>query len=304
MKIVITGSLGHISKPLTLQLVQKGHDVTVISSNPERRLAIEALGATAAIGALQDAPFLARVFGGADAVYLMTPPNYSGVTDIRGYYREIGKNYVEAIRETGVDRVVFLSSMGAELEEGTGVVLGVHDVEGLLAGLSGVRVTILRPGYFYYNLYNYVPQIKGFGSIVDNFGGEDKLVMVSPSDIADVAAEELQATGAVQRIRYIASDERTVNAVARSLGAAIGIPGLKWEVVSDEERLQGLLKFGVPPAFAASLVEMTACIRSGDFYRGYHSQKLSPTGKVKLEDFLVEYAAAFKQGNVAEHGHS
>ncbi len=32
MKVVITGSLGHISKPLTTELVQKGHEVPVISS--------------------------------------------------------------------------------------------------------------------------------------------------------------------------------------------------------------------------------------------------------------------------------
>ncbi len=33
MKIIITGSLGHISKPLTEELVQKGHDVTVYNSH-------------------------------------------------------------------------------------------------------------------------------------------------------------------------------------------------------------------------------------------------------------------------------
>jgi len=30
MNIILTGSLGHISKPLTQILVQKGHSVTVI----------------------------------------------------------------------------------------------------------------------------------------------------------------------------------------------------------------------------------------------------------------------------------
>ncbi len=40
MKIVVTGSLGHISKPLTIELVQKMHTVTVISSNPERQKAL------------------------------------------------------------------------------------------------------------------------------------------------------------------------------------------------------------------------------------------------------------------------
>ena len=302
MKIVVTGSLGHISKPLALALIQKGHAVTVISSNSERRPAIEALGAVAAIGSLQDAGFLARVFDGADAVYLMIPPSYTGVTNVRAYYGEIGSKYVEAIRATGVERVVFLSSMGAELDKGTGVVLGVHDVEGLLDNLSGVRITHLRPGYFYYNLYNYIGQIKGLGFITDSFGGEDRLVLVSPVDIAAAVAEELEARGYVERIRYVASDESTASGIARAIGGAIGKPELKWEVCSYAQRLEGLQKFGVPPAFAESLVEMNASVHSGALYRQYTSLGLSPTGKVKLGDFLIELAAAFKQGDVASAG--
>ena len=64
MKIVLTGSLGHISRPLALELIQtrlpdgqKGHDITVISSNPARKGAIEALGAKAVIGQLRDTDF-------------------------------------------------------------------------------------------------------------------------------------------------------------------------------------------------------------------------------------------------------
>jgi len=49
MKITITGSLGNISKSLTKELVQKGHQVTVISSNPERQKEIEALGGKAGL---------------------------------------------------------------------------------------------------------------------------------------------------------------------------------------------------------------------------------------------------------------
>ena len=37
MKILVTGSLGNIGKPLTKELVAKGHTVTVVSSNPERK---------------------------------------------------------------------------------------------------------------------------------------------------------------------------------------------------------------------------------------------------------------------------
>lgn len=54
MKIVITGSLGHISKPLAEQLVQQGHNITVISSKPGKQKDIQALGAVAAIGSIED----------------------------------------------------------------------------------------------------------------------------------------------------------------------------------------------------------------------------------------------------------
>ena len=74
MKIIITGSLGNISKPLAQELVQKGHAVTVISSNPDKQKDIEAMGATAAIGSVEDVSFLAKTFTGADAVYTMLPP--------------------------------------------------------------------------------------------------------------------------------------------------------------------------------------------------------------------------------------
>ena len=74
MRIVVTGSLGHISKPLTQELVQQGHSVQVISSTPATQAAIEAVGATAAIGTLEDASFLSATFAGADAVYTMLPP--------------------------------------------------------------------------------------------------------------------------------------------------------------------------------------------------------------------------------------
>ena len=53
MKIIITGSLGHISKPLAKELVEKGHAVTVISSNPDKQTAIEAMGAITEMNASQ-----------------------------------------------------------------------------------------------------------------------------------------------------------------------------------------------------------------------------------------------------------
>ena len=62
MKYVVTGSLGHISKPLTESLVKAGHQVTVVTSKQENAAKIEALGAHAAVGSVEDVAFLTNTF--------------------------------------------------------------------------------------------------------------------------------------------------------------------------------------------------------------------------------------------------
>ncbi len=292
MKITLTGSLGHISRPLAEELIEKGHTVTIISSNPEKQKQIEATGATAAIDSVDDLNFLQSAFTGADAVYLMVPPNFS-VPDQLEYYRSIGSNYAEAIQRSGVKHIVYLSSYGAHLDKGTGFILGAHYVEGILDQLTDMAVTYLRPGYFYYNLNNFVDMIKEAGIIGANYGGDDTIVMVSPVDIAAAAAEELEKPATGRKIRYVASGEYTASEAARILGAAIGKPDLQWLVFSDEQMRGGMESRGIPASIVANFVELGASMHSGALIEDYNRNKPAVMGKVKLEDFAKEFAAAF-----------
>lgn len=292
MKIVVTGSLGHIGHPLVAELVQKTHTVTVISSKPEKQKDIDAIGAIAAIGSLEDADFLAATFTGADAVYAMVPPSYAE-PDQLAYYQRIGRHYVQAIQRSGIKRVVYLSSYGAHLDKGTGLILGSHYTERMLNELPDVAITHLRPGYFYYNLYNFVPMIKEQGFIGTNYGGDDRLVMVAPSDIAAVAAEELETPSTGNRVRYIASDDLTANEVARVLGDALGKPDLKWVVFGDEQVKNAMIGAGMPTSFVDGFVDLGASIHSGMLRADYDLHKPTVMGTVKLADFAKEFAAAF-----------
>ncbi|GAA4496487.1 NmrA family NAD(P)-binding protein [Hymenobacter ginsengisoli] len=293
MKIIVTGSLGNISKPLATELVQQGHAVTVISSQPDRQPAIEALGATAAIGSLDDADFLAATFAGADAVYTMVPPSY-GELDSRAYFQRIGRNYAQAIQQAGVGRVVQLSSWGAHRDHGTGGILGSHDVEEILAAVPGLALTHLRPTSFLTNYYGFVGMIKGAGFLGANCAGNYRVALVHPRDIAAAATEELTKPATAGRIiRYVASDERTQDEVAHALGAAIGRPDLRWVAFSDEQMRENLLKNGLPPSTAADVVDIYASMNSGALAEDYEQHKPA-LGKVKLEDFAKEFAAAFQ----------
>jgi uncharacterized protein YbjT (DUF2867 family) len=296
MKVIVTGSLGNISKPLTKDLVQKGHHVTVISSNKEKQPDIEALGATAAIGSLEDVGFLASTFTGADAVYTMVPPNdyFDRSLDLIAYYRRLGNNYARAIGQSGVKRVVNLSSIGAHLDKGSGILLGAHDVEQILNERSSdVAITHLRPTSFYYNLLGYIDMIKAVGSIAANYGADDTIPWVSPIDIAAVIAEEIATPLVGKKVRYVASEELTGNETARILGAAISKPDLKWMIISNTQMLGGLEAAGMNPQIAAGLVEMYASLHSGLLAEDYYRNQPTVMGKVKLADFAKEFATAF-----------
>ena len=299
MKIIVTGSLGHIGKPLTEELVLKGHTVTVISSNPERRSAIEALGAKAAIGTMEDADFLSATFTGADAVYVMETMGgnsyFDPNLDIIAAINKIGNSYKRAIEQSGVKRVVHLSSIGAHTDKGNGLLAFHYNVENILKSLpSEVAITFMRPVGFYYNLLGFINNIKTQGVIATNYGGDSKKPWVSPLDIAAAIAEELVTPFEGRKVRYVASDEISCNELASLLGATIGQPDLKWVVISDEQMLQGMLAAGMNPKIAAGMVEMNSSTNTGDLYEDYYRNR--PTlGKVKLKEFAKEFAAVYNQ---------
>jgi uncharacterized protein YbjT (DUF2867 family) len=296
MKLIITGSLGHISKSLTEILVQKGHAVTVISSKPEKRKEIEALGATAAIGTIEDVSFLTHTFTGADAVYCMIPPPdlFKPDFDYMRYCSAISNSYAEAIRASGVQRVIHLSSVGAHLDKGTGFILGHHYLENLLKELPGISITHMRPTAFYYNLYHHLAVIKLTGNIASNYGGDDKVAWVSPLDIAAAVAEEMVTPGNGRKIQYVASDELTCHEVARIVGAAIGKPALRWLTITNEEMQSRLEAAGMASHTAAGLVAVNATMHTGELFRDYYEKK-PVLGKIKMADFAKEFAVAFAQ---------
>jgi len=306
MKIVITGSLGNISYPLTQILVGQQHSITVISSNQKKQTEIESLGATAAIGTFEDIGFLTTTFAGADAVYCMIPLSFTE-PDLLVYLRRIANNYLQALQQAKIKRVVVLSGWAADLVEG-------EKVEDVFDALTGVAVTFMRPAVFYTNFYQSMDLIKGKGLIgkfltlrysglwallsgktgllMGNCGGDDRTVFVSPIDIAAAVAEELVLQTEKTTIRYVGSEEMTCNEAARIIGSAIGKPWLKWVLISDKQMLQGLKMAKLPQKLAESLVEMQAMMHSGKTLENFQRSR-PKMGNVKLAEFAKEFAQVY-----------
>jgi uncharacterized protein YbjT (DUF2867 family) len=293
MKYVITGSLGHISQPVVKNLVAAHHQVVVISSNENKKAEIEALGAIAAIGSVSDAAFINQTFSGADAVYLMIPPNFA-TTNLMDYQIQVANIYVEAIKLNGVKNVVQLSSIGAHLRQGAGPIDGLAYLETELEKLAVVNVKILRPSYFFYNLFGMIGLIKNAGIMGSNFGNtNEKLVLVHTNEIAEAVTENLlhlNFTG--KTVQYIASDECSINEISEVLSNAANKPNTPWVTFSDEDALNGMLQSGLPKTNADGYIEMGKSIREGLLQADYWNNK-PLLGKIKLADFAKEFEAAY-----------
>jgi len=295
MKYIITGSLGNISLPVTQNLVKAGHQVVVISSNANKKEQIEGLGAEAAIGSVRDVAFLQSAFEGGDFAYLMIPSDFS-VTDYAAFQLEVADKYLQAIQAAGITRVVLLSSIGAHLRKGAGPIDALGYLEEKLAEIPGLQVKILRPSYFFNNLYAQIGLIKNAGIAGSNFGGtEEKLVLADTDDIAKVATEQLLAPFTeAQTITYISSDERRPSEIAAVLGAAVGKEGTPWILFSDEDAYNGMLQAGLNESFAGLYRDMGQALQNGTMQEDYWKNRGEIKSTFKLEDFAKRFAGAYQ----------
>jgi uncharacterized protein YbjT (DUF2867 family) len=296
MKIVLTGSLGHISKPLALDLIAKGHLVTIISSNASKQKNIEALGAKPAIGSLENVDFLTSTFIGADIVYLMEPPInfFDPNLNVEDFWISIAQAYKQAILNTGITKVIHLSSIGGHTSDGVGMLIAHHHCENILKELpETVHMKFIRPVGFYYNMFAFIPAIKNANAIFQNYGGDEKEPWVSPLDIAVAILEEIEKPFGDSIVRYIASDEVAPNEVAQVLGNVIGKPDLKWIIISDEDFYNNLIKIGFNPLAAKGLTDMNIG-RRNHLYDDYNKNK-PELGKVKLRDFARDFEKIYNQ---------
>ncbi|SDH20562.1 NmrA family NAD(P)-binding protein [Mucilaginibacter gossypii] len=294
MKITTTGSLGNVAKPLVQKLIAAGHQITVITTKTDRKAEIEALGAKAAVGSISDQGFLTAAFKDADAVYTMLPPAMGPGNMIQNI-ADAGQAYVEAIEAAGVKRVVMLSSVGADANEGTGPVQGVHRVEQIFQHLTDVNITVLRSGFFFVNFFRDIPLIKSRGLFGNNYSGDEKLAFTHHEDLSSAIAKALQQKGNGFEVKYLISDISTGNQISALFGQAIGKPELSWTEIPDEQLRQGMLSGGLPVELVGLIVEMGQAVRAGKITKDLFATGAPVTGQHKLSQFASEFKTKYEQ---------
>ena len=258
----VAGVSGQTGAAVAGALLRAGERVRVIVRRAEAGEPWRARGAAVAVAAIDDAAALTEALRGATGAYLLNPPAY-GVDDPFAAAGVAGRAMARAIDASGVGRAVVLSSVGAHLPQGTGIIGTAHRVERALEGV-GAPVASLRARYFFEN-WQHVRAAVVDGGVLPSFlvPTERRIGMVAVDDIGAAAAALLRgAPWTGRRIVELRSFDASPGEVAAALRRALDKPVKALAV--PREQWQGILAAGgMSPAVVAAFVAMYDGINSG-----------------------------------------
>lgn len=218
MTILVTGATGRVGRHVVQQLVKRGADLRVLSRNPAK--ADVPSGVEVVKGDLLDIDSLRTAFSGVNTLFLL-----NAVT---------GDEFTQALitlniaRESGVDRVVYLSVINADRFVNVPHFAVKFGAERMIEQI-GFSATILRPSYFIDNDLTIKDVIINHGVYPMPIGNRG-VAMVDTRDIAEVAAIELirreQAPGRLptETINLVGPDTLTGPDVAAIWSDVLGRP--------------------------------------------------------------------------------
>ncbi|OLL74785.1 hypothetical protein Ae168Ps1_3183 [Pseudonocardia sp. Ae168_Ps1] len=252
--ITVLGATGNVGSQVVRELSAAGVEVRAVSRGAGFR------------GDMGDPSFLRRAFDGAAAAFVLLPldvtePGYAA------HQARLGESVVAGLRDSGVPRVVALSSLGAEVPGGpdlsaTGYLGTLHDQEVRLATLDA-RVTRIRPGLFLETFLAAAGAMRAHGVHADTIDPGVALPMVATRDVGRAAAAALLDADAPEIVEVQGAADRTVPAVVAALGPALGMPDLSYVRLPDDEMEQVLRQAGFPADSARLHVAMHRAFNEG-----------------------------------------
>jgi uncharacterized protein YbjT (DUF2867 family) len=274
--IVVCGATGNVGSRVAEILLDAGEPVRAVGRERVRLGPLASKGAEPWPGDLGDTAFLEKVFSGARGAFVLIPPKYDA-PDFREYQNRIGASLVSALTKARVPRIVALSSVGAHLAEGTGPILGLHDLETRLNALKDADVAALRPAYFMENLLRSIPLIRNQGINGSPIRPDVPIPMVATEDIAEAAAH-LFIEGIFHGhpvVYLLGPRELTMSEATRILGEAIGKPGLKYVQFSEDDARKAMTAGG---GMSGNVVEAML-----EMQRGFNAGIIRPTRERSVE---------------------
>jgi uncharacterized protein YbjT (DUF2867 family) len=259
MAFVIAGASGNTGSVVAETLLARGEAIRVVLRDSSGAAPWKARGAEIAIADLQDAQTLARAFSGASGAYLLIPPSFTAPS-VRAHQKQVARALATAAAESGVPSIVFLSAFAAHRDQGSGPLAGLHDAEHLLGAVPNLRLSSIRAGYFYENLFSVLSVVRDGGLLPSFFPAELPVPMVAARDIGLLAADLLldpMSRGVVEL-----GSGLTYAEIARVLGAIRGKP-VRVDEIAPDAIAPMIANLGFGADLTNAYVELIAGIRSG-----------------------------------------
>ncbi len=294
--IAIVGANGNTGSVVAETLLGRGERVRVIGRSGGHLTRFTKKGAEAFTADATDASALSKAFAGADAAYLMVPPNIAA-PDVRDYQERVTDALAAAVKNAGVRHVVALSSVGADKSDKTGPVVGLHRLEEKLTVINDLQAVYLRAGYFMENLLPQVNVIRNFGLMGGPLRADLALPMIATRDIGAAAAELLAKRDfkGKEARELLGQRDVTYKEAAAIIGKAIGKADLSYTQLPAQQMKQALVQMGMSDSMAGLLLEMADGMNGGHM-APLEARSARNTTKTSFETFVAEEFVPRYQG--------
>lgn len=251
----VVGSTGQVGGAVIRALRAEGRKVRALLRDPAKAAPLEALGAETCVGSAEDHAYLQTAFKGVEGVFFMVPPLFHA-PDPRSESRVILDAAVHALQASSIPKVVCLSSIGAQLTEGTGLILRVHDMEQALLPLA-MPTAFIRAATFMDNIRMMLPHIRETGTWPTPLEQHDTpMQLIATEDIGTLAARLLTEPWEGKRILELEGPRPySIHEAAAILSKALN-RSIEVQTIPREQRIPMFQQFGMSPAAAAGMVEM------------------------------------------------
>jgi uncharacterized protein YbjT (DUF2867 family) len=261
---VVLGATGHTGKPIALGLLEKGHTVRIVSRHADKAADLIQKGAKHFTGSSSDLIFLSKVFKGADALYALIPFD-AAASDYTQMQMKHVTAIAQALKGSQIKYVVTLSSVGAHLSSGGGVVQGLQMMEEVFNAIPGINIKHLRATYFLENGLSMAGMVKQMGIMGSAVNPDLKVPMVATRDIAASAIKHLLALNfSGKNYEYVLGNrEYSYSDLAQIYGRAIGKPELKYVQFPYSEAKKSMMKMGMGESVVDNLNEFVKSMNEG-----------------------------------------
>ena len=257
--ILISGSPGNIGTPLAEQLVEQGEKIRLIVRDPKKpdpTLAkLQASGAEIVRGDLADPDSLAASFTGVSSAFLLTP--------VVQQTAEWKRNFIQAAKQKGVQRIVNLSVAGASATVPIDLFRSHWQAEQELES-SGIAWTHLRPtDLSRYMVKAMLPTVQEQG-LMFSTAGEGRVSLVDEVDVAEVAAVALTKDGHEGKIYTLTGPAKlSYPDMADALAQKLGKP-VKYVDITPAQAKQAMVAAGLPEWVADFVNDLRAFEQRGE----------------------------------------